>query len=241
MTRNEPEASGGNGGSGSTSRTRAALLDAAEELMATRGIHGPSLNEINTLAGQRNKAALQYHFGGRDGLLRAVLARHLDELSARSARRYAAVRAEGSEQDLHALLEVMLLPLVEHLEYGGSSAARFVRIWAVALSDPELPVEDLQTFVGDPASQVGRELVALLSLRLPREVAIARTVAALSSAVHLLADRAVAEESPTSRRRPLPLRLAAANLVDMLTGALAAPASPQTCALLGTMDEEVVQ
>ncbi|HWH31408.1 MAG TPA: TetR family transcriptional regulator, partial [Egibacteraceae bacterium] len=57
-------------------QTRERLLDAAEELMAERGVHGPSLAEITTRAGQRNNSALSYHFGGREGLLRALAARH---------------------------------------------------------------------------------------------------------------------------------------------------------------------
>jgi AcrR family transcriptional regulator len=57
-------------------RTREHIIDVAERLFAEQGIDGPSLNEINTRAGQRNKTSLQYHFGGREGLLEAILARH---------------------------------------------------------------------------------------------------------------------------------------------------------------------
>ncbi|WP_084958452.1 TetR/AcrR family transcriptional regulator [Thermoactinospora rubra] len=52
------------------------LVSAAEQLFAERGIEAVSLREINAAAGQRNSTALQYHFGDRAGLLRAVLAKH---------------------------------------------------------------------------------------------------------------------------------------------------------------------
>jgi AcrR family transcriptional regulator len=55
---------------------RMELSAAARRLFAEEGIDGPSLREINRAAGQRNTSALQYHFGDRDGLLRAVFEFH---------------------------------------------------------------------------------------------------------------------------------------------------------------------
>lgn len=63
--------------------TRAALLDAAEELFAAEGIENVTLAAITKLADQRNGGAIHYYFGGRDGLLAAILDRHeavLDEV-----------------------------------------------------------------------------------------------------------------------------------------------------------------
>jgi len=53
---------------------REAILDAAERLFAERGIDAVSLRTINATAGY-SVAALHYHFGTRDGLIRALLAR----------------------------------------------------------------------------------------------------------------------------------------------------------------------
>jgi AcrR family transcriptional regulator len=49
-------------------------MDAAERLFAERGIDAVSLRTINAEAGY-SEAALHYHFGTRDGLIRALLAR----------------------------------------------------------------------------------------------------------------------------------------------------------------------
>jgi AcrR family transcriptional regulator len=54
--------------------TREALLDAAQALFAAEGIDGVSLAAITRFAGQRNGGAIHYYFGGRDGLLAAILA-----------------------------------------------------------------------------------------------------------------------------------------------------------------------
>lgn len=69
--------------------TRERLIAAAEELFSTRGIGAVSLNEIVRAAGARNATALQYHFGDRAGLLRAVLDKH----------------ARGVDERRHAMLD----------------------------------------------------------------------------------------------------------------------------------------
>ena len=63
--------------------TRERLIRAAEKLFAERGVSGVSLREINREAGAKNAVAVQYHFGDRDGLLRAVLAKHWPDVEAR--------------------------------------------------------------------------------------------------------------------------------------------------------------
>jgi len=81
--------------------TRERLLNAAERLFAERGISATTLRALTEVA-KVNLAAVHYHFGGKEGLLDAVVERRatamnqerlreLDELE-RSARR----RAEGA-------------------------------------------------------------------------------------------------------------------------------------------------
>jgi AcrR family transcriptional regulator len=53
---------------------REVIMDAAERLFAERGIEAVSLRTINLEAGY-SVAALHYHFGSRDGLVRALLER----------------------------------------------------------------------------------------------------------------------------------------------------------------------
>lgn len=59
-----------------SAQTRDRFIDAAQRLFAERSIDSVSLNEITVAAGQKNRNALQYHFGGRDGLLQAIVDRH---------------------------------------------------------------------------------------------------------------------------------------------------------------------
>lgn len=62
--------------------TPSRLVVAAERLFAEHGEEATSLRAI-TRAAMSNAAAVHYHFGGRDGLLVAVLERHLAPLRTR--------------------------------------------------------------------------------------------------------------------------------------------------------------
>lgn len=62
--------------SGRSAQTRQRFIEAAEKLFAERSIDSVSLNEITVAAGQKNRNALQYHFGNRDGLLQAIIDKH---------------------------------------------------------------------------------------------------------------------------------------------------------------------
>ena len=54
--------------------TRVALMEAAATLFAEKGFEVVSVREITTLA-RANVASVKYHFGSREGLIDAVVAR----------------------------------------------------------------------------------------------------------------------------------------------------------------------
>ena len=62
--------------------TRDRLLDAAERLLAERGLAGTSVRAVCAEAGA-NVAAVHYHFGSKDALADAVLERRMGELTKR--------------------------------------------------------------------------------------------------------------------------------------------------------------
>jgi len=61
--------------------TKRDILDAAEQLFAVKGPHATSLRQIIGRA-KVNLAAVHYHFGSKDSLLQAVMARRLVPLNA---------------------------------------------------------------------------------------------------------------------------------------------------------------
>ncbi|HLK24317.1 MAG TPA: TetR family transcriptional regulator, partial [Caulobacteraceae bacterium] len=57
--------------------TTAELLDLAERMFAEGGVENVALTQIVAASSQRNRSALHYHFGSREGVLSALLDRRL--------------------------------------------------------------------------------------------------------------------------------------------------------------------
>lgn len=93
-------------------RARQALLDAAEELFAQYGIDAVSNRRIAEHAGNSNHSAVNYHFGGRDELIRAMVERISDETDARRRELVALLRPEP---DLRDLLSCLIVPFTDQL------------------------------------------------------------------------------------------------------------------------------
>jgi AcrR family transcriptional regulator len=94
--------------------TREELIRAAETLFASQGIDGVSLREINRVARQGNASALQYHFGDRNGLIRAVIDKHRADTDPRRHALLDVYEANGVP-DVHALAAALVLPLAAKL------------------------------------------------------------------------------------------------------------------------------
>jgi len=68
--------------------TREKILDAAEALFAEHGFEGASMRMITARAGV-NLAAVNYHFGSKENLLREIFRRRLAEITEERRRRLA--------------------------------------------------------------------------------------------------------------------------------------------------------
>ena len=126
---------------------RSRMLDAALELYAANGISATSLREIRLAAGQRNAAALQYHFGDKRGLLIALLERELPAL----VQRREELLAEAV--DLRSAAAVFVLPFAEFAT-GSDHERRLVQFLSELHDDPDLTREELVTLIGDTRSPV---------------------------------------------------------------------------------------
>src|SRR5437867_10382410 len=63
-----------------SSATKGRILDAGEELFMEHGFEATTLRQI-TAAADVNLAAVHYHFGSKEELFHAVLARRLDPMN----------------------------------------------------------------------------------------------------------------------------------------------------------------
>jgi AcrR family transcriptional regulator len=108
--------------------TRTLILRSAERLFAEHGIDGASLREINRAAGQSNTGAVQYYFGGREGLVLAVIARHRHDDEIRRHTLLDEYERAGV-QDRRALAAALVIPLAAKLD-DADGGRRYLQISA---------------------------------------------------------------------------------------------------------------
>lgn len=207
-------------------QTRERLIQTAERLFATEGVNGVSLREIVRASGARNVTALQYHFGDRRGLLRAVLERHHREVEA--ARHALLDTYEAGEQEgVHALSAALVRPLAAKLAHPGGRA--YLQILGELVNRPE-PVIG-RASVSDPADSTFRWRTLTEPLLEEDATRLHRRFVAVRFTMIELARRAQAGPHADDR-------LFISHLIDLVTAILLAPLSPQTRHLVGERDRE---
>ncbi|MGE4323668.1 MAG: hypothetical protein AB7E60_11655 [Sphingobium sp.] len=106
--------------------TRRSLVAAGERLFGEHGLEGAALHKIAFAAGQANKYAVQYHFGGQQGLVDTIFAWRQRAMDMRRAALLDQAVVLGKSNDITALLEALYLPTAEQVDgRGRHSYARF--------------------------------------------------------------------------------------------------------------------
>lgn len=95
------------------------LLLKAEELFARSGVEAVSPREIVIAAGLKNMSAVGYHFGGKEGLIQAILRYRMPTINERRlavlAQRADVIAGDDTAATARALVEAMVVPLAETL------------------------------------------------------------------------------------------------------------------------------
>lgn len=93
------------------------ILRAAEALFAEKGLESTSLREVALAAGQKNTNAVQYHFGSKEGLLKAIWQRHADGIEARRASLLAEAQSRSTgDLSLQQVVGMLVTPVVDKLD-----------------------------------------------------------------------------------------------------------------------------
>lgn len=145
--------------------TPARIIATAERLFTEGGEEATSLRAITRAAGV-NVAAVHYHFGGRDELLRAVLDRKIAPLNARRLRLLdEAVAAHGAQVPVEVLLDALLRPDLELIAaLRDSGQVPFARFMGRAYTQPTGAVA---RFINEQFHTVGVRLFPLLERAIP--------------------------------------------------------------------------
>lgn len=200
---------------------KAVMIEVAERMFAERGIDGVSMRDIASAAGQKNNSAVQYHFGGREGLILEVFRRRMNVINRHRGEFLARLDEEGRGHEVRALVEAVVLPLADYLRTAGphSYYAQFIARVSplVDFTSPDL------SSVTEASREVSTRLKDALT-HLPRRVAAARAGLMLNMAISALA---VFEQRSASKSSVANASFdeIVTHLIDMSVGALEAPYS----------------
>ena len=204
--------------------TKTSLLDAAEALFAELGIAGASMRAITARAGA-NLAAVHYHFGSKEGLVREVFRRRLEPLNRERLDRLGELAAAGRERDVEGIVEAFVAPPLRMIgsEPGGRA---FAQLLARSVLEPGPGSREL---VLEQFREVIERFTAALEAALPdisRQEALSRlhfTIGSLSFTAGLgfLVERWAGAPAPADDPAPVISRL-----VTFLTGGMAQPPAP---------------
>ena len=145
--------------------TKETILDAAEALFAEQGYAATSLRQLTTRAGV-TLAAVNYHFGGKEPLAKAVLARRIAPVNHERLRRLDALAPK--QRTLRAIVRAFVEPPLRAGADGGRSGdtpgSRLCRVFGrVMVEQPPF----LRTFLAQQFRPVARRFEAALAAALP--------------------------------------------------------------------------
>ena len=202
--------------------TKESLLDATEGLIAERGFQGASLRAITSRAGA-NLAAANYHFGSKEALVRAMIARRIGPINEERLRRLEALEAAGAPLALHDLVRAFVEPVVRFGHHRPDQGRPFVKIFGRVLTQPD---PTLRSMLIDEMGEIIRRFGMAFSQALPhldRRELMWRMHFMVGSMAHTVAGHHLLEEMVGDLCDPSDLDGTVDRLVAFLTAGLSAP------------------
>lgn len=144
---------------------REAILDAAEELFSTSGFEAVSMRDIAQASGA-NLGSIGYHFGSKDGLLRAVYERHSGPMNRRRSELLGeAQRIRDPDDRLAAIVRAFILPSLAERNGAEGGGARFARLRALVMSERH---EEVRKIVAETFNPINLAFIDALQSCLPQ-------------------------------------------------------------------------
>jgi AcrR family transcriptional regulator len=152
--------------------TKKRILDSAEKLFTQQGFYATSLRMLTKEAGV-NLAAVNYHFGSKEELIKAVIGRRMLPLNKMRLERLQNIKdsasAEGQPPDIKEILLAFIEPTFEFRK-SGSGAQDFISMISRAFSDPRDTVRKLFLNMVEPVFQLLFELLCEALPSLPKNI-----------------------------------------------------------------------
>ncbi len=116
--------------------TKNKILDAAENLFADKGFNGTSLREITSLA-DVNLAAVNYHFGSKKELIKAVMSRYMNELSPKLEASLSAICQQTQQPNLVEVFSAFIDPLLSLNVFKEKGTSNFLQLLGRGYTDSQ--------------------------------------------------------------------------------------------------------
>lgn len=210
--------------------TKSQIKAAAQLLFARHGVDAVTIQQIVAAAGQRNNAALHYHFGTKEELIRQLVVDGAAVLDARRQGMLREIEARGGPADIREVLLVLVLPVIE---LGDDERWRgYVRFTS------SLQASDRKTLRAALNNRWNAGYVACfahLKRMLPLPAALVEQRLSIFSiyANAILSAREAAQEARNRKNSRLwDQRFTTENILDTLEATITWPPSAQTLAIL---------
>lgn len=191
------------------------MIEAAEQIIAERGMPALTLKDVQIAANQSNKSAAKYHFGSREGLIEALVELRMAPVNARRQELLDEIERLGAPPTVRQAVEALVRPLAA--ETLGRPGSRYARFLVQGLFDPALADTIQKHLRAETYRRVHRMLVGLCPI--PGDVAKWR-----ADKVATLAMTTLAAHEGRDRTRQQTAAIVA-DLVDTCVAVLEAPTS----------------
>src|SRR4051812_28063953 len=205
--------------------TKQALVLTGERLFALHGLDGVSLRRIGTEAGMGMNTVVQYHFGTKERFIQAILVNRMEVLDGRRA----LLEERAARDDLRAVVEAYLLPVIEMGEDPDCYYLMFLE-QLQRHGGGDHPFDELPTARQASTRRYLRRVGALLP-QVPTQLRDRRINRASSLCLHQCADR---QRVRAHGGVIEPYALHVSQLLDGVVAFLSTPPSPETLRALGT-------
>ena len=207
--------------------TRELLLRAAERLYARQGIDGASLREINREAEHKNSSAIHYHFGSRDAVIDGIFEMRASYINRRRREALDQLSQCPDSITVRQLILGVLMPQVELLskERGSYHYNRFLA--QAALSGQEEVRQLWRNHFSGLLSEFSL-LIARCLPDMPAHQLRQRLAIHTDFTIYGLAGLERVVEARADKGAHLSIEKDVDPLVDMLVGAMTAPAQTGT-------------
>jgi len=218
-----------------TRETRAHFIRLGEQLFSEKGVTNVTIAEINKASGQKNRSALQYHFGDKLGLLDALINKHMLQINDDRNRLLDDIAAK-TEVAARDVAEAIVLPLARRLE-DPDGGVEYVRIAAQLISSKDYPLLNFDELSTNIFTERMLAMASRIAPSFSKKVQFSRVTMTLSLLFHGLSDYAQMLANDNRQIESVETDVFVSDLVDVIEWIQTKPVSAKTLQLLAAEGE----